>query len=441
MHMTLWLYSLLTMLLQPVLRWKLRRRGRHEGGYLHVIEERFGRYADAGDAPSSTLPRRVWVHAVSMGETRAAAILIAALREKWPGMRLLLTHSTATGRAEGAKLLQPGDSQVWLPWDTPGAVNRFLQHFAPGIGILVETELWPNLLDACRRRGLPVALVNARMNQRSLRLARILSPLSRPAYRSLSMVLAQTEEDAARLRQAGCKVDAVYGNLKFDAAPDPEQLRRGQAWRQRSERSLLLFASSREGEEQAWLEAWDALSDDAADVATPSARTARWLLVPRHPQRFDEVARLIEARGLTLSRCSDWSDGPDARALACDVWLGDSLGNMALYYAMSDAALLGGSFAPLGGHNLIEAAACGCPLVMGPNTFNFAEAATLARASGAAVQAQTMVAAMPQLTRLLASPEAMREARQACQRFSEEHRGCTARTVAALATLLPAVTQ
>ncbi len=434
--MTLWLYSLLVMLLQPVLRWKLQRRGRREAGYLHAIEERFGHYGQTQAAPSSTLAPPVWVHAVSLGETRTAAILVSALRDQWPGMRLLLTHSTATGRAEGAKLLRGGDRQVWLPWDTPAAVHRFLQHFAPAIGILVETELWPNLLAACRRRGLPVALVNARMNPRSLRRSLWLALLSRATYRCLSMVLAQTEADAARLRQAGCKVDAVYGNLKFDAAPDPEQLQRAQTWRRRSQRALLLFASSREGEEQAWLEAMATLPRDAAEAGAPSARTARWLLVPRHPQRFDEVARLLEAGGLSLSRSSEWSDGPDARALACDVWLGDSLGQMALYYAMSDAALLGGSFAPLGGHNLIEAAACACPLVMGPHTFNFADAAVLARDAGAAFQVKTMAAALPQLTRLLASPEAMREARQACSRFSEEHRGCTARTVYALATLV-----
>ena len=436
--MTLWFYSLLTWLLQPLLRWKLRRRGRREAGYLEAIEERFGRYGESVEALAPNPNGWVWVHAVSMGETRAAAILVDALRQQWPGMRLLLTHGTATGRAEGTKLLLAGDAQVWLPWDSATAVNRFLQRFAPRIGILLETELWPKLLAACRDRGIPVALVNARLNPRSLRRAQRLSWLARPAYAGLAMVLAQTEADAGRLLQVGATVHGVHGNLKFDATPDPAQLRRGRAWRLRSERPLLMFASSREGEEEAWLLVWLARSARSAarEAASQIVQQPRWLVVPRHPQRFDEVAQLIEASGISLSRCSQWIDGPDEQALACDVWLGDSLGDMTLYYAMSDAALLGGSFAPLGGHNLIEAAACNCPLVMGPHTFNFAEAARQSVAAGAALQVDSMGLAMPVLNHWLEQPEARRAAMQACASFAEQHRGCLAKTVLALTSLL-----
>ena len=180
------LYSLLTWSAQPLLRRKLRRRAVAEPGYAYAVGERFGRYPAPIDSlmpHSSTDPlgRFVWVHAVSLGETRAAAILLAQLREQLPGMRLLLTHRTATGRAEGEKLLLPGDVQVWQPWDTPGAVGRFLRKFRPAIGILMETEVWPNLVAGCRKRRIPLVLANARFNEISLRKAQRLSALARPA--------------------------------------------------------------------------------------------------------------------------------------------------------------------------------------------------------------------------------------------------------------------
>jgi 3-deoxy-D-manno-octulosonic-acid transferase len=437
--MTLALYSMLVWLLQPLLRWKLRRRARREPGYLVAVEERFGFYATAPGALPRSAPDAaqalpgagplVWMHAVSLGETRACAVLLEALRRQWPGMRLLLTHSTATGRTEGARLLRAGDRQVWLPWDTNGAVLRFLQQFKPALGVLVETEVWPNLLLACRREGVPVALVNARMSQRSTRRAQRVAALSRQAFGALSMVLAQSQGDAQRLASLGARVDAVLGNLKFDATPDEAQLAQGRAWRARSRRPLLMFASSREGEEAMWL------------AALPrQASQARWLLVPRHPQRFDEVAQLLRARGLSLARASQWNDGPDEAALNCDVWLGDSLGDMARYYGMSDCALLGGSFAPLGGHNLIEAAACACPVVMGPHSYNFAEAAAQAQASGAAFAVASMEQGVARMQELIDDPEALRAAAAACASFSAAHRGCARKTALALDSLLGAGT-
>ena len=183
MTVSLALYSLLMWALQPFMRLKLRLRAHKEPGYRHAVEERFGRYekatsgaAQSGSAEQGDSAPLIWLHAVSLGETRAAAVLLPALRRQWPGMRLLLTHSTATGRDAGAKLMQSGDQQAWLPWDTAGAVLRFLQHFKPAAGLLIETEVWPNLLQACRRQGIPVALVNARMNEKSARRARCLAP-------------------------------------------------------------------------------------------------------------------------------------------------------------------------------------------------------------------------------------------------------------------------
>ncbi|WHZ12836.1 MAG: 3-deoxy-D-manno-octulosonic acid transferase [Burkholderiaceae bacterium] len=426
------LYSLLMWLAQPLLRAKLARRGAAEPGYLQAVDERFGRYSVPAEGGF------VWLHAVSLGETRAAAILLRQLRERLPGMRLLLTHGTATGRAEGAQLLRPGDVQVWQPWDTPGVVRRFLAHFRPRIGVLLETEVWPNLAAVCREQQVPLVLANARLSEKSLKRALRLAWLARPAYRSLAAVWAQTEIGAARLRRLGAPVQAVLGNLKFDATPDAAQLATGRRWRVKTARPIVLLASSRDGEEAQLLEIIQAFQrathDGSAVSATESiADQVQWLIVPRHPQRFDAVAALIERHGFSLSRRSDW--GGDAPTPAA-VWLGDSLGEMALYYALADVALLGGSFEPLGGQNLIEAAACGCPVLMGPSTFNFAQAARLAEEAGAALRVGTMAQAVETALVLIEDEPRRSDMAERGLRFAAQNRGAAAKTAAAVAALL-----
>lgn len=437
--MVLWLYSLLVWLVQPLLQRKLHRRAQAEPEYGVAIPERWGYY---GDLPASTsgAPMTVWVHAVSLGETRAAAVLVAQLRVQWPGMRLLLTHGTATGRAQGRALLQPGDVQVWQPWDTRGAVRRFLTHFKPQLGLLIETEVWPNMVAACAHAGMPLCLVNARLSEKSLRQAQRLAWLSRPAYQGLHAVWAQTDADAQRLTQLGAPVRGVLGNFKFDATPDAAQLERGRAWHAAQGRAVVMFASSREGEEALLLEKFKqnrplALVEPAQEATKTIATAVQWMIVPRHPQRFDEVARLCQAAGFTVSRRSSWHDGPPAADQMADIWLGDSLGEMALYFALSDAALLGGSFAPLGGQNLIEAAACECPVFMGPHTFNFAEAAELALAAGAAFAAQDLPQAVDQALALVQSEPALQQARHAARSLGLAHRGAAERTAQAVRAL------
>jgi 3-deoxy-D-manno-octulosonic-acid transferase len=422
------IYSAAMWALQPLLRRKLQRRGREEAGYLHAIEERFGHYTQA-----YTDGGYVWVHAVSLGETRAAAVLLQALRAAQPGIRILLTHGTATGRAQGVSLLQEGDVQVWQPWDTPAAVQRFLTQFKPRVGIILETELWPNWVVQCNKALVPLVLVNARMSEKSMHQAQRLSWLSRPAYQGLSAVLAQTPADAERLQTLGAKVDAVLGNLKFDAKPDATQLALAKTWKQKLDRPVVLFTSSREGEEAMWLDTLQALKDVPGDHQD-HIHAVHWLVVPRHPQRFDEVAALIEARGWKVSRRSQWADGPDADQLgnANTIWLGDSLGEMALYYGLSDAALLGGSFAPLGGQNLIESTACGCPIIMGPHTFNFAEAAQLAEEAGAALRVLDMADAVTTALQMVKFGPDENAHVQACMAFSQAHRGAAQRTAQAL---------
>jgi 3-deoxy-D-manno-octulosonic-acid transferase len=430
-------YSLLMYALVPLLRMRLLWRSRMEPGYQIKVAERFGHYssplpgplADSLTAVPPVTPL-IWIHAVSLGETRVASVLIERLRRDLPGMRLLLTHGTATGRREGERLLRAGDLQVWQPWDTPGAVWRFLLHFKPTLGVLMETEVWPNLVAACAAAGVPLALANARMSEKSLRKARRLAWLSGPAFRGLRAVWAQTEADASRLRSLGAPVQGVFGNLKFDASPDASQLALGRAWRSRLERPVLMLASAREGEEAALLGQLRALGQGAGAV--------QWLIVPRHPQRFDEVAALIADHGFSVSRRSDWGDGPSrpTPGAGATIWLGDSMGEMALYYGLSDAALLGGSFAPLGGQNLIEAAACACPVLMGPHTFNFAEAASLALQAGAALRSADMQQALAQALQLALDDMRLMQMREAAVAFSESHRGATARTAQAAQALI-----
>jgi len=408
------LYSLVVMGAQPLLRRKLRRRGAAEPGYLEHVDERFGQYQ------ARTEPGRLWIHAVSLGETRAAQILIDALRRLEPGIRILLTHGTATGRADGRRLLREGDAQAWLPWDTPQAVRRFLNHHQPSAGVLMETEVWPNLAAHCQARGVPLVLANARLSEKSLRQTRRLAGLSRPAYASLAAVWAQTEADARRLARAGATVKGVFGNLKFDATPDAQQLERGRSWRANGTRPVVMLASAREGEEALLLQ------------AIPSDAAVQWLIVPRHPQRFDEVAALVAQAGFSVARRSEWADAP----APADVWIGDSLGEMPLYYALADVALLGGSFEPLGGQNLIEAAACDCPVVMGPHTFNFAEAAELSLAAGAARRVASMAEGVQAALALVRDDAARTAAVAASRAFAEAHRGAAQKTAEAILALV-----
>lgn len=393
----------------PLLRRKLARRGRAEPGYLEAVEERFGRH----DGPPPE-PGALWLHAVSLGETRAAAPLVAALRAARPGLRLILTHGTATGRAAGAGLLQPGDRQAWLPWDAPGPVARFLDWARPGAGVLLETEVWPGLMAGAAARGLPVWLANARLSARSLRRARPWALLLRPAYRALAGALAQTAEDAARLQQAGVRRVEVLGNLKHAMQADPGQRARGAAWAAASGQPLILLASSREGEEDALLAAWP---------ASPLAGRARLLLVPRHPQRFEAVAAALAAAG-PWARRSAWAAAvPTAEVLAPGVaWLGDSLGEMPAYAAAAAAsggvALLGGSFGPFGGQNLIELAAAGCPLLLGPHTENFAAAAAGVLAAGGAQRRPDLPAALAAAAAWLDRPAERQRAGEAAAAFA-----------------------
>ena len=410
-------YALLWYCLTPLIWLRLAWRARKQPEYLQNLGERYGFYRQT---PFNKL---IWVHAVSVGETRAAQPLIEGLLAQWPEHRILLTGMTPTGRQTGAEVYGArfGERviQVYLPYDYPGAVRRFFAHFNPAFGVLMETEIWPNLLAAAKTAGVPVVLANARLSARSARGYGRFDALVRPAFAALAGVAAQTSGDARRLGELGAPTVDVCGNLKFDVTPDPDKLLLGQRWRAAlNGRPVWLAASTREGEEPLILAAWRQVAPSGALL----------VLVPRHPQRFDAVAALVREAGLSCVRRSDGLPQADTA-----VWLGDSMGEMVAYYALADLAFIGGSLLPLGGQNLIEAAACGCPVLVGPHTFNFLQATEDALSAGAARRIQDETDLGATVAGLLADPVQLAGMREAAVSFARAHQGAAGRTLAFIA--------
>ncbi|MEA5097503.1 MAG: lipid IV(A) 3-deoxy-D-manno-octulosonic acid transferase [Burkholderiaceae bacterium] len=418
------LYSLAWVLALPIALVRLWWRGRREPGYRQHIAERLGFYAPP--KPSRPL---VWVHAVSVGETRAAEPLVDALLATYPDHAILLTHMTPTGRATGAALFAHHGNRVtqcYLPYDTVGMTGRFLRHFAPRLGILMETEIWPNLIAQCVRHHVPLALVNARLSERSLKRGQRFATLMKEAASGIVCVAAQTEADAARLRQFGSAHVEVTGSVKFDVTPPIESAALGATLRSCfGSRPVLLCASTRDGEEALLLDALPLL--DVPD--------ALLVVVPRHPRRFDEVASLIAARGLNLQRRSTLEAG-SALPTSVQVLLGDSMGEMFAYYAACDCAFIGGSLLPFGGQNLIEACAVGKPVIVGPHTFNFGAITEDAVATGAALRVPNAAEALRQASHLLHDVDRRTQMGEIARMFAQRQHGATRRTMALLAPLL-----
>lgn len=416
------LYSIAWWLALPLVIGRLWWRGRKEPGYRQHMAERFGFYA------RKPAQRAIWVHAVSVGETRAAEPLIDALLHNYPECSILLTHMTPTGRATGQALYARHGTrlmQCYLPYDTGWMMGRFIRQFAPRVCILMETEVWPNLIAQCGAQRIPVALVNARLSERSLAKAQRLSALMAEAAQGFACVAAQTEADAERLQRFGAPNVHITGSIKFDVTPPENALVKGNALRaQMGARPVLLCASTREGEE--------ALILDALSVC--DLRDALVAIVPRHPQRFDEVAKMIEARGLTMLRRSALGEAMIAGDVR--VLLGDSMGEMFAYYTACDLAFIGGSLLPLGGQNLIEACAVGKPVLIGPHTFNFSAVSDDAIAAGAALRVADASAMIDAALRLLHDVKARNDMGNNALAFATQHRGATARTMALLKPLI-----
>lgn len=417
------LYRLLLWVAFPFIFLYLLKRSRKQPEYRNHWGERLGFYPPrpAGAA------RPIWLHAVSVGEMRASAPLVKALKARDPACPILLTCMTPTGRATAQELFGQDAEIAFLPYDYPGAVRRFLAHFQPRFGLLMETELWPTLIHACADAGVPLLLANARLSEKSLTGYLRVKPLIVPAVARLAGVLAQSPADAQRLRQLGAQAVEVVGNIKFDNLPPAPLVERGQGWKTTlAGRQLLLFASSREGEEIVLLEA---------------LKRAGWgddlllLLVPRHPQRFDEVAALLAQQDLPTVRRSAWDGG--ALAPQVRVLLGDSMGEMTAWFALAEVVLMGGSILPFGSQNLIEACAVGAPVLLGPSVFNFAQAAALALECGAARQEADADVLVRMALQLLNDEAARMTMGKAGREFATAHRGATQRLLDYLARNVP----
>ena len=415
--MARFLYSLVVLALLPWAVLHLLWRARRQPEYLRHWGERFARYEHDSAANDRSAPPTIWLHAVSVGETRAAQPLVAALRQRYPGHRILFTHMTPTGRATSEALFGDDVERIYLPYDTPWAMPRFLRHYRPQLGLIMETELWPNLIAACRKAGVPLSLVNARLSERSARRYAAFPALTREALQSLAAIGAQSDADAARLVALGARDVTVTGNIKFDIEAPPAQLELGRELRARcGSRQVWLAASTREGEEALILDAWKRVGADD---------TALLVIVPRHPQRFDEVARLATERGFAQQRRSENA----AVAASTRILIGDSMGEMFAFYAAADIAFIGGSLLDFGSQNLIEAAACGTPILIGPSTRNFAEAAREAVACDAARPVADADDLVQQVLKLLADDASRRAMGAEGCAFAARHRGATALTL------------
>jgi 3-deoxy-D-manno-octulosonic-acid transferase len=420
--MTRFLYRLAWLVLAPLAVVRLAWRSRWQQGYLSHVRERFGRYGPAASA------RRIWIHAVSVGETRAAAPLVDALAASHPQHRILLTHMTPTGRATGEELFGDRVERAWLPYDQEFAVRRFLDHFKPELGIILETEIWPRLLEECAHAKVPVVLANARLSARSARRYARFPSLTRWAFSNLSGIAAQTESDAQRFAALGARDVAVTGNVKFDLAV-PESMRSlGGVFRTRlgAARPVWVAGSTREGEEALLLDAFAGL---------PDASGVLLVIVPRHPQRFDEVAAMGPQRGLATARRSD----EQAVAPTTRVVVGDSMGEMLAYYAAADVVIMGGSLLAFGSQNLIEACALGKPVIVGPHTYNFEEAAESAIHAGAALRVANARAALELAAELTRDAARLREMGEKGRAFVDAHRGAVQRLTAWLEKVAPVI--
>ncbi len=412
-------YNLLWLPALPAVLLRLLRRAYRQPVYLRHLQERFGCYSTRAPGPT------IWVHAVSLGETRAAEPLVRILLERWPEHTIVLTHMTPTGRA-ASKELFAGNNRVlraYLPYDFGLFVTRFLRHFRPTFGIIMETELWPMLLAACRYRGVPIVLANARLSERSAQRYAHWPALTRFILDSLTAIGAQSAADAARLTALGAHRVSITGNIKFDVEVPPGLLALGEDFRaRRGARPTIFAASTREGEEEAIL--------DAFLRALPGNPETLLILSPRHPQRFDKVEAFIRARGLTVARRTQIPPNPSP--IDAQVWLGDTMGEMFAYYMAADVALIGGSWQPFGGQNPIEACIVGTPVLLGPHTFNFQRIAIEAIEAGAARRFADIETAMRSAFALLEDPAARAAMSEAGRAFAATNRGATARTIALL---------
>jgi 3-deoxy-D-manno-octulosonic-acid transferase len=364
----------------------------------------------------------VWLHAASAGAARAAGLLAQALRAQYPDHDILVTSSTMPGRDALRQACGDEVLAAYLPYDLPGAARRFLAHFRPRLGVVVGVEVWPVLLAACQRHGVPMILANARLSRGLARSYARFGALSRPAFGSFAVSCAQDRATSRRLRRLGAEAVAVTGNVSFDAPSDPAKVEEGRALMAALRgRKALLLAGTCEGEEELLL---DALGEDDGTLI---------IIVPRHPERFAVVAELAAARGMNVARRSQG----EAPHVGRRVFLGDTLGEMPFYYAVSTVAIIGGSFTPFGGQDPIEACAAGVPAVIGPQMKEFAEATRAALLANAAIRVVDTDEAIRVARNLLEIREWRERMALAGLKLSATHRGAIARHLEVCRRLLP----
>lgn len=416
------LYSATLYLLVPITLYHLIWRGFRQRAYFQRWDERYASYAPAG------VPAPVWLHAVSVGEVNAAAPLVDRLRAQRPDLRVVVTTITPTGSERVRKLWGDDVTHVYLPYDLPGAVARFLDQFKPTLALIVETELWPNLLFVCRDRGIPTHILNARLSARSLRGYRVLAPLIRRALATVRLVAAQSQDDARRFERLGAAPERirVTGNLKFDIPP-PQTGGFVRAFDAAlaQPRPIWIAASTHEDEEAPVLEAHRLLRERHAD--------ALLLWAPRHPERFRAVTQRAREAGFRVtSRSADVWPPP-----VTDVFVIDTLGELTSFYACASVAFVGGSLQPIGGHNLLEPAATGTAILSGPQLHNFVDIAHRLR-EAQAMRVVDDAASLAQALAALFDDANAREAMAAnAARLLEDGRGALDRTLALIAPVLP----
>jgi 3-deoxy-D-manno-octulosonic-acid transferase len=415
-------YSLLWWLALPALLltllWRAIRRPVYRAHWL----ERFG------VSKYSTLKyeKVVWIHAVSVGETRAAQPLIHALIAQSPTICILLTHMTPTGRATGevlyAKYLQQGRLvQAYLPYDYRFAMLRFIRHWQPNLAVMMETEVWPNLIAAAKTLNLPIALVNARLSEKSVNKGLRVKGLMTEAVQGFDAILAQSQDDADRIEKFSPLVRIhVVGNTKFDVEVPEAGVCLGAQWKEAINRATVIFASSREGEEVLFFQTLREKLIHAPSFAQPLV-----IVVPRHPERFADVEAIAVKYGFNVARRS----AGIGNCLEIDVILGDSMGEMFAYYSAAQVAIIGGSFGPFGSQNLLEAMAIGCPVIVGPSRFNFDHIITDAIQSGGAIGVITMQQAIDQAVYLLSDNAERTRIAALARRFCSAHQGATQKTL------------
>ena len=389
-------YAALLYLLIPLVPIYLLLRARKQSEYRHHWAERFACYR-APRIASHT--RRIWLHAVSLGETRATKPLVDALFAQHEDVHIILTCHTPTGRAAGQELFQRylADgrmTQVYVPYDLNPLLNRFFGTFAPTDVWVMETEVWPNMIAQCVRRNIPISLINGRLSDKTLRQTQKWPQLMGNAYAGFTRVCAQTEADAQRYRQIGVVNEQLHvtGNLKFDMTIPSEQVAKGERIKALlADKRIVMLASSREGEEALWLEAIRRYEQ----TNPQEAATIQWWVVPRHPQRFNEVAQLLQNSGKNVMRKSEWSAQLSDESLKqTDIVLGDTMGEMFTYYAIADVVLMGGTWLPYGGQNFLEPMALGKPVIVGESIYNFEQIGLDALEKGVLWQAPNIPAGL-----------------------------------------------